>query len=84
MIIHNNLHKGNFKVSIHLIESNPKSVMMIMSDIIIVRAECMYMEEIIQYQGISEKYFDEIELGELIPDYQFIMKDDKIIANRLN
>jgi len=83
-MIRSNYHRGNFKISISLIDSNPKSVMRIMSSIIIVRAECMYLEDMIRYQGISEKYFDKIEFSEVVPDYQFVMKDDKIISNRLN
>ncbi len=79
-----NLHIGCFKISIDMIEQHPNEIMKIMENMIIVRAECLYVDDAIQYQGISDKYFDIVGIGSVVPDYQFVMNDDRIIVNKLN
>lgn len=82
--INQNRHIGKFDISLNNIENNSDIVKLLMSNVIIIRAECIYAEDLISYTAISEKYFDRIQPGSEIPKYQFVINNDKLIANKLN
>ena len=60
--------KGTFKITMDLIEDSTKWVKHIMGRMIIVRAECLYYDDVIEYIAISSE-FDKLEKGEVIPTY---------------
>lgn len=60
---------GRFSIFRPLIELNPILVKAIMGQCIIVRAEDMYMGNVIEYMAISD-HFDELQVGAEIPEYQ--------------
>ena len=68
---------GEFDLSLGLIERWPSSAKFVMKDIIIIRAECLYHEDIIRYIGISEELFDYVNLGDEIPRYQLVSESSK-------
>ena len=79
------LRMGTFKISMALIEENPKAIMQIMGRVIVVRAECMYIN-IVKYVAISPE-FDEIEEGDKVPEYDVIVtakkKGNKNIVDKI-
>lgn len=63
-----NEKRGKFSIDTYAIEHDPKQVMKIMSHMIVVRAEHLYMSKRIEYIAISD-LFDSLNVGEQIPDY---------------
>jgi len=72
-----------FDISLDVIENHPDHVKDLIVDLIIIRAECLYAENVIRYTAISDKLFDNVKVGYQTPKYQIIRKENKIIANRL-
>ena len=54
-----------------------------MSQCIIVRAEAKYLENGIEYQAYSIK-FEEVPEGCVMPEYEWVDRDDGIIAEKIN
>jgi len=48
--------RGKFKISLDVINENPWLVLKVMAKVIIVRAECMFMLDAIEYQGYSPEF----------------------------
>ena len=70
---------GRFVISRHFIEDNPELVKRIMGDCIIVRAECNFATDYIEYVALSH-WFDPVESGTIPPEYQITrVKQDKQI-----
>ena len=69
---------GRFCVSYKIIRDNPNMVLLLMKDILVTRAESMYNDEVINYIGISEKYFNDVKLGDKIPKYRFVISENKV------
>ncbi len=65
---------GKFIISLDLIRREPNAVQKIMGECIPVRAETMYIGNVIEYVAIS-KHFREIPLGEIVPEYCVILQD---------
>jgi glutamate synthase domain-containing protein 2 len=55
-----------------MIESQPEIVRKIMSKMIITDARSIYHSQCIEYTAISERLFDYVRLGEIIPKYKVI------------
>jgi hypothetical protein len=62
-------HVGKFSVSCTMIENDPDVVKQILSKMIIVRAESMYVTNTIEYTAIWDK-FSYVELGQEVPTYE--------------
>ena len=75
---------GKFSICTDFIVNDPEMVKKIFSNIIIVRAECNYINKTIDYEGISD-LFDEIDQGEMIPEYRIIFnkENDSIEVEKL-
>ena len=65
-------HIGRFIIHMDMIESQPEIVRKIMSKMIITDARSMYHSQCIEYVAISERLFDYVRLGEIIPEYKVI------------
>lgn len=63
------LRRGRFKLAKQIINANPDAARLIMGNLIVIRAECLAMEDVIEYWGISP-LFRELREGELIPKYE--------------
>ena len=62
---------GMFKVSIALLEViDYESLVNILKDFIIIRCECAYATQEMEYIAMS-KYFEELEKGYIPPEYTF-------------
>lgn len=68
--------KGYFKLQRELILEDFESAKRFFEDVIIIRAENCMITDIITYWAYSE-YFDEINLNELIPEYEAILIDNR-------
>lgn len=66
---------GKFQIASHNIEDHPEMVRQIMSQVIVVRCEQMYDTDSFSYTAISE-HFDEVELGQMTPEYQVMINSD--------
>ena len=66
---------GKFNITIDAIENNPLDVLIIMSNVIVIRVEGSYTTHTINYIGLSE-HFDIVKKGEMIPKYEFILIND--------
>lgn len=66
---------GIFKISRNLIEKNPESIIEILKDVLVVKAESDFMTNSLIYNGYS-KHFDLVENQEPIPTY--LVKVDTI------
>ena len=80
---------GMFKIPNYMIDNYPDLVKRIMGECIIVRAESLYVSNVIEYYAISD-WFDEVPEGYLANEYianiikepgkptewQFIKRDD--------
>lgn len=69
--------KGIFRVSKEVIESKPNVVMEILSRCIVVRAESLMIDDVIEYYAYS-KEFDIVEQGNQVPRYAVAYKDNEI------
>jgi len=67
---------GRFTISMDMIEHHYDEVLMIMKDILVISAVAQYAEQIIEYKGVSKKYFDPVERGHQIPQYGFVFMKD--------
>lgn len=71
--------KGNFKIDMDFIESNPEEVITVFKDVLVVDIQNNFMNRILTYSGYS-KHFDIIELGCVTPQYTVIVNKDKTIT----
>jgi hypothetical protein len=67
---------GRFRIENALIQDYPELVMSIMSRMIIVRAEQMWIYDAIEYQAISSDFY-EVAKGERIPSYNMLIDSDE-------
>ncbi|HQV22465.1 MAG TPA: hypothetical protein PLJ88_05195 [Agitococcus sp.] len=75
---------GLFVIPMHLLNSNHSSVLKIMSKCFIYRAEAMYLKDWVEYVARSE-CFDELELGEYMPQYDWIVDENgDVYAKRIS
>lgn len=78
--------KGVFKISGKVIEENPKAIIAVLKDVLIVGVESNFMTKTLKYSGYS-KYFDVVKEGEAIPEYLAAVTDGKLLTvswQRLN
>ena len=92
----NDRNLGKFSVTTDCIRRSPDEAAQVfkMLNLVVVRAECIFADSIIEYTGLSDQ-FVEIGMGEAIPGYRLEIsterndetKEDiiiKVVANRLN
>ncbi len=60
---------GKFKACARLVTDYPETIIHYFKDVLILRVELNYCRDEFQYEGYS-KYFDILEDGEAIPEYQ--------------
>ena len=65
---------GKFSINIKAINENPKLVLAIMSEVIVVKAELIAYRDEVEYHGISDR-FHTIIAGSMIPKYRIIITD---------
>ena len=61
---------GQFSISRDLVDGSPWIVQRIMSQCIIIRAELMHINNVIEYHAISHR-FDLVKDGEITPRYMW-------------
>lgn len=66
---------GRFKLPVDLIESEPEAVMKFMSGLIVVRAEMMFEQKMIEYTALSPQ-FELLPEGSEYPLYDGTMDED--------
>ncbi len=66
---------GKFRISHTYIQDFPQSVMELLKDVLIVRAESNYANEEIEYTAMSE-LFDTVPLGYVPNQYNVIVHND--------
>jgi hypothetical protein len=71
---------GKFSISEELIDSDPDFVHNVMGQCIILRAENKYIERHVVYEAYCP-HFDSINLGEVIPEYEWFC-DEKAEPTR--
>ena len=69
---------GKFKMSHRLLRADLDNIRWVLSHFVIVRAESLYYDDTIEYVAYSE-LFDEIPEGEIIPEYEIIIGEDKSV-----
>lgn len=67
---------GKFGIGANLIDENPGLVSAILSTVIVVRAEMIYANNVIEYIGVSP-LFAEVPYGEMIPWYKCKVDNEK-------
>lgn len=67
-------NKGRFSIDLHEVREKPEEVAKIMSllNVVIVRAEALFISDKIQYEGLSP-YFEEVGTGYVMPEYDIIV-----------
>lgn len=74
---------GKFALPRRLIHGDLDGVLALMKDMVVVRAELIYISDAIEYIAISPKYFAEIGEAESPPIYDFQRRDDGVfVASR--
>lgn len=63
---------GRFEISMELIEKAPQDVMAVMQNVIIVRAESMFIKDAITYDAYSP-LFETVEDCSEVPTYEFVV-----------
>ena len=66
---------GRFKISLDLIKQSPWLIQRIMSQCIIVRAELLYIGNVVEYEAISYR-FDLVKENGAIPSYLWAFSPD--------
>lgn len=66
---------GRFRITRAFVIDGDVGVRRIMSQCIIVRAEMIFIADVIEYEAISWR-FREISEGEVLPEYQWAFNDD--------
>ena len=75
----NKKRRGKFLIPVEFFESFPNEMRMISSEIIVVRCEYLFAENSFIYHAYSE-HFDEVEDGEVIPQYGFRFSENGIVS----
>ena len=70
---------GSFKVSLHLVETEPEQVMVMMRSMVVLRAEVSYIAEAIEYHCYSPM-FRRVNPGEPLPEYSMSMDSNKTVV----
>lgn len=70
--------KGRFRASKYLIMTNPTAFMKLLSSVLIVRAEAMFISDEIEYEGYSP-YFNPVIEGASIPEYRIEDNDTNLV-----
>lgn len=63
---------GKFKIHRVIVDNNPEAAQAVMSKVVILRAEYMYPEDVIEYKALCEE-FDEVEPATIPPDYEVVI-----------
>lgn len=63
---------GKFRVSMELIHQDPDAIMALLSKVVVVRAETLFLESVIEFQGFS-MLFSELDRYRTVPYYCFIV-----------
>lgn len=74
---------GQFSVNQKLIDRDWKGIALLLSDVLIIRAEAHYASDSIHYTAIGEK-FDLRPEGELPPWYRCEVIDGKAVFKRID
>lgn len=69
---------GKFSIPSMMIDKNPEMAMKIMGKMVIVRAENMFAEPVIEYIALSP-LFQKLPLGEMIPEYELVIQDGELL-----
>lgn len=72
---------GNFMIRMDVVQSEPETLLGIMSKCIVVRAELLYEHDAIKYTAISD-HFQEVPQGCRAPEYIWLSKDGEWSATR--
>ena len=86
----NDRNLGRFTVTNDLIRRCPDEAAQVfkMLNLVVVRAECIFADSLIEYTGISDQ-FVEIEMGKKIPEYRMEVTHgedgdiEKVVALRI-
>lgn len=68
---------GRFLVTIEFLEKHIDDVQNIMCQCVVIQTNTNYLKDCIEYIAISN-HFDEIEIGEMIPEYR--IEDDSFFS----
>lgn len=71
--------KGIFTISRELMYDNPEMVMKIMGKCIILRAECIALNNTIEYHAVSDE-FNEVSEGSVVTGYIWQLSDGEVKA----
>lgn len=73
----NNRNLGRIKINLEIIDSEPEraSEIFALLKFVPIRAECLHYEHVIEYVAIAER-FEEVPLGQVIPEYKLIVSQD--------
>lgn len=66
--------RGRFSISRRLIDDVPKAALAILSGCVVVRAECMWDTEIVEYTAFGE-HFEVVADYNMTPCYRPVVKD---------
>ena len=70
-----NRRLGKFHITFDAIETDHEYVYQIMGEVIIIRAEALLHNDMVEYIAIS-KHFDQVEQGAMIPEYKVIIHSE--------
>jgi hypothetical protein len=74
---------GRFRLSMSIINLDPKTVMRVLGKMVIVRAETLYAEKCVEYMAMSN-LFEVVEEAEQIPMYRLsITATGKVSAEKV-
>jgi hypothetical protein len=75
-------HAGRFALSYHFILECFELAQHIMSQMVIVRAESLFPQEVIEYTAISS-LFEEVETGAVPPEYKLELIEGELKVEKL-
>lgn len=68
--------KGFFKISRSTIDKHPEAVMMVMARCVVVRAESLFIYDVVEYHAYSPE-FNVVQEGALAPEYRIVTTEDE-------
>ena len=66
---------GKFTIDRSFIEDHPDVVLQVMANVIVIKAELLWAEKVMDYVGLSED-FEEVEPGAVTPSYEVQFDSD--------
>ena len=69
-------HIGRFAISRQMLHNNFGEVQELMKEVVVVRAEMMYISDCVEYTAISPTYFRAVPEGEMAPGYHVMQNTE--------